>query len=198
VCSIVHGLEHEERPPLLQRRTRLRQQRNQTPRHRRTQAAVAARTAAGARQRIDGRNDTHPGTPDSVEIGDDAPRDAERVRIVLGEMIGDTRQAGVYVAAAQVLGAHHLAGRGLHERRAAEEDRAALVAHDDRLVAHRGDVGAARRAAAHHDRDLRDAGRRALVSASTTRPSAVTFRQPLNPTVVPRCRPKSSNTIMTQ
>ncbi len=48
-----------------------------------------------------------------------------------------------------------LAGRGLHERRAREEDRA-LVADDDRLVAHRRHVRAAGRARAHHDGDLRD------------------------------------------
>jgi hypothetical protein len=32
--------------------------------------------------------------------------------------------AGVHVGAAQVLGIDHLAGGGLHQRRAAEEDRA--------------------------------------------------------------------------
>ena len=50
-----------------------------------------------------------------------------------------------------------LAGRGLHERRAAEEDRAGAP-DDDRLVAHRRDVGAAGRARAHHQGDLRDPG----------------------------------------
>ena len=60
------------------------------------------------------------------------------------------------VAAAQVFGADHFAGRGLHQRRAAEEDRA-LFLDDDRLVAHRRHVGAARGAGAHDDGDLRDA-----------------------------------------
>ena len=63
------------------------------------------------------------------------------------------------LAAAQVLGAHHLAGGRLHERRAAQED-GALVLHDDRLVAHGGHVRAARGAGAHHHGDLRDARRR--------------------------------------
>ena len=67
--------------------------------------------------------------------------------------------AGVDLGAAQVLGGHVLAGRGLHERRAAEEDRAGAL-DDDGLVAHRRDVGAAGRAAAHDQRDLRDARRR--------------------------------------
>ena len=60
------------------------------------------------------------------------------------------------VGAAQLLGRHVLAGRGLHERRAAEEDRASAL-DDDRLVAHRRDVRAAGRARAHHERHLRDA-----------------------------------------
>ena len=49
------------------------------------------------------------------------------------------------VTAAELLGGHHFAGRGLHERRSAEEDRP-LIADDHRLVAHRRDVGTAGRA----------------------------------------------------
>lgn len=71
-------------------------------------------------------------------------------------MVGHPGRAGVQLAAAQLLGRHDLAGRGLHQRRAAEEDRP-LAADDDRLVAHRRDVGAARRARPHHRGDLRDA-----------------------------------------
>ena len=59
------------------------------------------------------------------------------------------------VAAAELLGGHGLPGRRLHERRAAEEDRP-LPLHDDDLVGHRRDVGAARRAGAEDRRDLRD------------------------------------------
>ena len=88
-------------------------------------------------------------------------RHPQRVRVVVGEVIDDARLARVHVAAAERLGVDALAGRGLHQRRAAEEDRA-LLAHDDRLVAHRRHVGAARRARAHHDRELRDAARRHL------------------------------------
>ena len=62
----------------------------------------------------------------------------------------------VHVAAAELLGADDLADRRLHQRRAAEEDRA-LVLDDDGLVAHRRHVGAARGARAHHHRDLGDA-----------------------------------------
>jgi hypothetical protein len=81
------------------------------------------------------------------------------VAVVVGEVVGDAADPGVQVAAAQVLGGDLLARRGLHQRRAAEEDRA-LVADDHRLVAHRRDVGAARRAGAEDRGDLRDAARR--------------------------------------
>ena len=67
----------------------------------------------------------------------------------------------MHVAAAQRLRIDALAGRGLHERRATEKDRA-LLAHDDRLVAHRGHVRAARRARTHDDGELRNAARRHL------------------------------------
>ena len=59
----------------------------------------------------------------------------------------------MHVGAAQILGADHLAGGGLHQRGAGQED-GALVAHDDALVAHRRDVGAAGGAGAHHHGDL--------------------------------------------
>ena len=63
------------------------------------------------------------------------------------------------IGAAEVLRRDDLAGRGLHQRRAAEKD-GALVADDDRLVRHGRDIGAARRAASHHDGDLGNALRR--------------------------------------
>ena len=62
----------------------------------------------------------------------------------------------MHVGAAEFFRGHHLAGRGLHQRRAAEKDRA-LVAHDDALVRHGRHIGAAGGAGAHHDGDLRNA-----------------------------------------
>ena len=50
--------------------------------------------------------------------------DRQRVRVVVGEVVDDAGGAGVHVAAAELLGRDDLAGRGLHQRRAAEEDRA--------------------------------------------------------------------------
>ena len=78
------------------------------------------------------------------------------VGVVLGEVVDDPGGAGVDVGTAELLGGDLLPGRGLHQRRAAEEDRA-LVAHDDRLVRHRRHVGAAGGARAHHGGDLGDA-----------------------------------------
>ena len=63
------------------------------------------------------------------------------------------------LGATELLGRHVLAGGGLHQRRAAEEDRAG-AADDDGLVAHRRHVRAARRARPHDQRDLRDPGGR--------------------------------------
>src|ERR1051325_2454027 len=76
--------------------------------------------------------------------------------VILGEMVDHARFAGMEVATAQVLGTDLLAGRRLHQRRAAEEDRA-LVPYNDTFVAHRRNIGAARGAAPHHTGDLRDA-----------------------------------------
>ena len=74
-------------------------------------------------------------------------------------VVGDAGFSGVHFGATEFFGADHFAGRGLHQRRAAEED-GALVAHDDGLVRHRRHVSAARRARAHDHGDLRNAGGR--------------------------------------
>ena len=76
--------------------------------------------------------------------------------VVFGEVVGDARQPRVDVGAAELFGGDLLAGRGLHQRRAAEEDRAGAL-DDDGLVRHGRHVGAAGGAGAHHDGDLRDA-----------------------------------------
>ena len=67
----------------------------------------------------------------------------------------------MHIGATQFLGRDDLAGRGLHQGGAAEKDRA-LALDDDRLVGHRRHIGAARRARAHDDRDLRHAKRREI------------------------------------
>ena len=93
-----------------------------------------------------------------AEVADDLAHERERVLVRGRVVVGDAREARVHVGAAELLGADLLAGRGLHERRPADEDRARAL-DDDRLVAHRRHVGAAGRAGAHHRRDLRNACR---------------------------------------
>ena len=97
----------------------------------------------------------------SLERVDDGAHDLQGMVVVVGQVVDDAGRAGVDVAATEVLGADLLAGGRLHQRRAAEEDRA-LVLDDHRLVAHRGHVGAARRARAHHGGHLADARGRHL------------------------------------
>ena len=76
--------------------------------------------------------------------------------VVVGQVVGHAGEAGVHIAAAEVLGRHHFAGGGLHQGRAAQED-GALVLHDDGFIAHGRHIGAACRARAHHHRNLRNA-----------------------------------------
>ena len=91
-----------------------------------------------------------------VQVADDLAGERERVLVGGRVVVGDSRAARVDVGAAELLRGHVLAGRRLHERRAADEDRPGAL-HDHGLVAHRRHVGAAGRARAHHDGDLRDA-----------------------------------------
>ena len=92
-------------------------------------------------------------------VDDDRPADLERVLVVFGEVVGDAGEARVHVGAAELLGRDLFARGGLHQRRAAEEDRAGAL-DDDGLVGHRRHVGAAGRARAHHHGNLRNALRR--------------------------------------
>ena len=94
-----------------------------------------------------------------VELGDDRAHPCQCLQIVVGHVVGHAGDAGVHVGATQFLGRDHFTGGRLHQRRAAEEDRA-LLAHDHGLVAHRRHIGATGGAAAHHAGDLRNALRR--------------------------------------
>lgn len=88
-----------------------------------------------------------------VEIGDAPAREDDGVRVVDGQVVRDTGDGAVEVAAAQFLRGDNLACGGLHERRTSEED-GALVLDDDGLVAHRRHIGASGRTGAHDDRYL--------------------------------------------
>ena len=79
--------------------------------------------------------------------------------VVVGDVVDDSGDAGVDVAAAEFFRGDDFAGGGFHERGPAEED-GALVADDDGFVAHGGHVGAAGSAGAEDRGDLRDAALR--------------------------------------
>jgi hypothetical protein len=53
-----------------------------------------------------------------IEVRNDPAHEAERVSVVHRVMIRDAGEPRVHVGAAEVFGRHHLAGRGLHQRRA--------------------------------------------------------------------------------
>ncbi len=76
--------------------------------------------------------------------------------IVFREVVGDAGQPRMDIGSAELFRGDFFAGGGLHERRTAEKDRPRPL-DDDRLVGHRGHVGAAGRAGAHDHGDLRDA-----------------------------------------
>ncbi len=80
----------------------------------------SAASYAGSRGSRSANVDALPG----VEIGDDAARERERMRVVRRVVVGDAGLARMHVGAAEILGRHHLAGRRLHQRRPAEKDRA--------------------------------------------------------------------------
>ena len=113
-----------------------------------------------------------------AEVAHDLPADGQRMLIVERLAVRDARPVGVDLRPAEVLGAHVLAGRGLHQRRSAQEDRPGAL-DDDRLVAHRRDVRATCGRRAHDQRDLRDprAGQPRLVVEDP--PEVVAIREDL-------------------
>ena len=92
----------------------------------------------------------------AAELGDDLARDRDRLLFVGCRIVRRPRNLRVHVGAAELLDGHDLAGRGLHQRRSAEEDGAG-AAHDHIVFAQRRNIGAARGAMADHQRDLRHA-----------------------------------------
>ena len=90
----------------------------------------------------------------AVQPGDDPPPDPDRVVLVLGEVVGEAGDPGVHLGAAERLVVGLLAGRHLHQRRAAEEDLRA-AADEDGVVAHAGDVRPAGGRVAEDQRDRR-------------------------------------------
>ena len=89
--------------------------------------------------------------------GDDLADETDRVALVHGDEIREPRLGGVHRRAAERLVVDLLAGGHLDQWRPTEKDlRPAL--HEDRVVGHAGDVGAARRRVAEHDGECGNPG----------------------------------------
>ena len=96
---------------------------------------------------------------DPVQPGHDAAPDADRVELVDGEVVGQTRYAGMHFGAAQRFVVGFLAGGHLHQRGTGQEHLRAFLDHHH-VVGHPGYVGATRGGVAEYQRDGGDAGRR--------------------------------------
>ena len=94
-----------------------------------------------------------------VEVRHDRATEREGMLVIERLVVGDPADPGMNTGAAEVFRADILAGSGLHQGRAAEEDRAG-TADDDGFIAHGRNVGAAGGRRAHDQGDLGDAGRR--------------------------------------
>jgi hypothetical protein len=91
-----------------------------------------------------------------AQVPYDFTRDGKRVAVIFGDVVGDAADTAVHLGAAQRLGIHRLAGGGKGQLGTAEVH-IALLLDNHRLVAQRRDVGATRRAGAHHHGNLLDA-----------------------------------------
>ena len=109
-----------------------------------------ARRLEGARRR---------GVARPVDLREDLARHADRVAVVLGQVVAEARDRGVHLGAAQLLFAGDLAGGGLQQRRPGEEGARAAAHHHD-VVGQPGLVGAAGGGRAVRDRHHRQAGGR--------------------------------------
>ena len=116
--------------------------------------AIPSSSSAGYKRRVGGAGRPGP-EPPPVQVGDDAPGDAERLGLVAGQVVAQARRPGVHEGAAQLLLVGVLADGHLHERRPAQEDAGPVLDHD-RVVAHAREVGAAGGGRAEHDADGRD------------------------------------------
>src|SRR5688572_33033317 len=88
-----------------------------------------------------------------VQVLYDGADYGEGVFVVLGEVVGDARAAGMDPGAAELFRGYLLSGCSLDQRRAAEEDRTRPLDYYY-LVAHRGNVGPSGRTTPHYRGDL--------------------------------------------
>ena len=96
--------------------------------------------------------------------------------VVLRVVIDDAGDTRMHVGAPQFFGADHFTGCRLDQRRATQKD-GALLAHDDRLIAHRRHVGAAGSAGPHHHRDLRNSSGRHVGLVVKNSPEVIAIRK---------------------
>ena len=96
-----------------------------------------------------------------VQVGDDAPRHADRLGLVTGQVVTEARDLGVHARTPQILLIGLLSDGHLDERRPAEEDARPVLDHDG-VIAHAGEVGPTGGGGAEHDADGGDALRRQL------------------------------------
>ncbi|MNN39926.1 hypothetical protein D3C81_1539830 [compost metagenome] len=111
-----------------------------------------------------------------VKVGNAAAGEGEGVFVALGVMVGDPGNLAVHIGTAQVFGADHFTGRGLHQWRAGEENRR-LIAHHDRFVRHCRYIRAAGSARAHDHGDLRNAHRAHVGLVEEDPPEVLTIRK---------------------
>ncbi len=105
-----------------------------------------------------------------VQPRDDAPTQAQRVRLVNREVVAEAGRTRVHLGAAEGFVVGLLAGGHLDQWRAAEEHLRAILDHDG-VIAHRRNVGATCGRVAEHDRDSRDARRRETGQVAEHRPA---------------------------
>ena len=101
-------------------------------------------------------------------VGKDVACDRYGVGFVVGRVIAGARHRGVHGGATQCFCGDDFPGGSLDQRRATQKH-AAIAAHNDAVVAQRGDVGATGSAVTQHHSNLRHPhfGQRALVAKDT-------------------------------
>ncbi len=112
----------------------------------------------------------------AVEISSNRTRNLQRMRIVIGQMIGNAGKPCMRVTTAEIFRAHHLSGCSFDQRWTRQKD-GALIAHDHCLVAHGRHVRTACRARTHDHGDLRNARRRHLRLIIKDAPEMIAIRE---------------------
>ena len=97
--------------------------------------------------------------PVPLQVGHDVARDAQRIAVVLGEIVAEPGNSGVHLGATEFLFGADLAGRSLQQRRPGKKSPRPAAHHHD-VIRQPGLVGAAGRGRAMRHRDHRQACRR--------------------------------------